>query len=134
LSHFSFSLPKVKGVIVRLKDLIKQIKSDQKSLEKLEEPLSINISSVTGNPDQSTTGLNGHFVHSLLLIDVLLRMKSVESDKKQLISLCQNEYKNNPTDLPFVREFDKDYSSNKAIWWYTRESFLYKTLNKALRV
>jgi tetratricopeptide (TPR) repeat protein len=114
--------------------LIDQIKSDQKTRVKLEEPLSINISSVTGNPDQSTTGLNGHFVHSLLLIDVLLRMKSVQTDKKQLISLCQNEYKNNPTDLSFVREFDKDYSSDKALWWYTRELFLYKMLNKALRI
>ena len=31
-------------------------------------------------------------------------------------------------------EFEKDYSSDKALWWYTRESFLYKMLIKALRV
>ncbi|CAF5018139.1 unnamed protein product, partial [Rotaria socialis] len=26
------------------------------------------------------------------------------------------------------------YESHKAIWWYTRESFLYRLMNKALRV
>jgi hypothetical protein len=26
------------------------------------------------------------------------------------------------------------YSADQALWWYTRESFLYKMLNKALRV
>ncbi len=31
-------------------------------------------------------------------------------------------------------EFENQYSANKALWWYTRESFLYKMLNKALRV
>ena len=96
LSYFLFLLLfKVKNVIVKLDDLIDQIKADQKSRVKIEEPLSINIFTVSDNPDQSTTGLNGHFVHSLLLIDVLIRMKSIETDKQQLITLCKNEYKNN---------------------------------------
>ena len=121
-------------MIIRLDDLINQIKADQKSRVKIEEPLSINIFTVSDNPDQSTTGLNGHFVHSLLLIDVLIRMKSIETDKQQLITLCKNEYKNNDTQLALVREFEHEYSSEKALWWYTRDSFLYKMLNKALRV
>jgi len=120
-------------VTVRLNDLILQIKQDQTSRVKVEEPLSFNIYSVHGHADQSTTGLNGHFVHSLLLIDVLLRMKSYRTDKQQLISLCKNEYQNNPAQLDIVREFENKYSSNKALWWYSRESFLYKILNKALR-
>ena len=37
-------------------------------------------------------------------------------------------------ELVFVREFEKDYRSDKALWWYTRDSFLYRMLNKALRV
>ena len=27
----------------------------------------------------------------------------------------------------------KTYSSETAIWWYTRDSFIYRILNKALR-
>jgi tetratricopeptide (TPR) repeat protein len=120
-------------VTIRLNDLISQIKQDQKSRVEVDEPLSFNIYSVQGNVDQTTTGLNGHFVHSLLLIDVLLRMKAYQTDKQQLISLCKNEYQNNPTQLNIVHEFEYKYSSNKALWWYSRESFLYKILNKALR-
>ncbi len=129
-----YCLIKVKSVIVELKDLINVIKSDQKSRMKVEEPISINIFSASNDPDQSTTGLNGHFVHSLLLIDVLIRMKSIENDKKQLITLCKKEYENNNKELILLREFEKEYKSENALWWYTRESFLYRMLNKALRI
>ena len=112
---------KIKSVIVQLKDLIRVIKQDQQSRIKIDEPLSINL-------------LNGNFIHSLLLIDVLIRMKSIESDKQQLIQLCKKEYENNQKELVFVGEFEKDYRSDKALWWYTRDSFLYRMLNKALRV
>ncbi len=118
---------------VRLNDLISQIKQNQKHQIKVDEPLAFNIYAVHDNVDQSITGLNGHFVHSLLLIDVLLRMKTNQTDKQQLVSLFNNEYKDNPTQLALVREFENEYSPDKALWWYTRESFLYKILNKALR-
>ena len=125
---------KIKSVIVQLKDLIHVIKQDQKGRVKIEEPLTINIFNVNNKKDQSTTGLNGNFIHSLLLIDVLIRMKPIESDKKQLIQLCKKEYRTNNMELILVREFEKDYRSDKALWWYTRNSFLYRMLNKALRV
>ncbi len=31
-------------------------------------------------------------------------------------------------------EFENEYSADKALWWYTRDAFLYRMLNKALRV
>ena len=83
--------------------------------------------------DRSTTTLNGHFVHSLLLIDVLLRMESKQIDKQDLITLCKDACKGNRTQLAIVHDFEKKYSSDEALWWYSRESFLYNILNKALR-
>jgi tetratricopeptide (TPR) repeat protein len=83
--------------------------------------------------DHSTTTLNGHFVHSLLLIDVLLRMESKQIDKQDLIALCKHACKGNRHQLTIVDAFEKKYSSDKALWWYTQESFLYNILNKALR-
>ena len=82
---------KIKSVIVEPNDLIHVVKQDQQTRVKIEEPLSINIFNVTSKTDQSTTELNGNFVHSLLLIDVLIRMKSIESDKQQLIQLCKKD-------------------------------------------
>ncbi|CAF4788563.1 unnamed protein product, partial [Rotaria socialis] len=43
------------------------------------------------------------------------------------------QYQGNSAELSNLREFREDYSSEKALWWYTRESFFYKTLNAALR-
>ncbi|CAF1060514.1 unnamed protein product [Rotaria sp. Silwood1] len=123
----------VKAVAVKLDDLISKITQDQKTRTKVEEPLSFNIYSIHENIDQSTIELNGHFVHSLLLIDVLFRMKATEQDKQQLISLCNNQYEGKSAQLAMVHEFDEQYSSEKALWWYSRDSFLYKILNKALR-
>ena len=118
----------------KLDDLISCIKADQTKRVKTEDPMVINIFVAGENPEQSTTGMNGHFVHFLLLIDVLLRMKSTEKDRKEFIALCKNEYQGNKSELTIIKEFEKDYSPSNALWWYTRESFLYKMLNKALRV
>ena len=61
-------------------------------------------------------------------------MKSTTGSQQELVSFLKKEYNGNPSQLSIVREFEEDYSYDKAVWWYTRESFLYKVLNKALRV
>lgn len=101
---------------------------------KVDDPIVMNIFTTGTNPEQSTTRLNGQFVHSLLLIDVLLRMKYAEKDRQELIALCKKEYQGNETELNILREFEENYSPKNALRWYTRESFLYRILNKALRV
>ncbi len=114
-------------------ELIVQIENDQKFRVKVEEQLSINIVSISGDTGVSTTKINGQFVFSQILIDYLLRMKSDERDKHELICLCEKEYNGNKNHLKLLREFQRDYSSDKVLRWYTRESFFYKILNKALR-
>ncbi|CAF3309085.1 unnamed protein product [Rotaria socialis] len=125
---------KVMAVTVDIDHLIDRIKRDQKNRIKEEDPIVINIFTANQNPDLSTTGLNGTFVHSLLLVDVLLRMTPAKTDKTELIELCKKVYKGNKTQLNVLRDFNNAYTPEKALWWYTRESFLYKILNKALRV
>jgi hypothetical protein len=61
-------------------------------------------------------------------------MTSTSTDKDELISVCRNEYKDNSTELVFLREFEQGYSDDRSLWRYTRDSFLYCLLNKALRV
>ncbi len=115
-------------------DLINAIKIDQKILVKIDEPLSMNISNVGHSSHEPTNGFNSRFVHSLLFIDALVRMKPIDDSKQQLITLCNHEYQNNGVQLSLIREFDNEYTSDQALWWYIRDSFLYRMLNKALRV
>lgn len=120
-------------MIVLLDELISLIKSDKKRRNRrnLDEPLGINFN----NHEQSTSDLSGQFIHSQLLIDCLLRMKTDSNvDKKEFISFCQQYYKDNEMELLLINEFDKFYSSDRALWWYTREAFLYRLMNKALRI
>ncbi|CAF4053229.1 unnamed protein product [Rotaria sp. Silwood2] len=85
--EWSRSYSKVKAVCNDLKELINIIRMDQKCRVRLEEPLGINVL------DRSSTALNGEFLHSQLLIDVLIRMKPNEQDKTELIEMCKIEYK-----------------------------------------
>ncbi|CAF4947529.1 unnamed protein product [Rotaria sp. Silwood1] len=124
---------KVKAVVVELDDLVARIKADHKIQKMVEEPLSINIFTTSTGVGKSTMGINGQFVFSQVLIDCLLRLKSNQTDTKELIDRCKQQYEDNSVELSNLREFQKDYSPDKVLWWYTRESFFYKTLNAVLR-
>lgn len=122
--------------MIQLDELISQIQSNRtrKSSNMINEPLPISIFNPNSNHGQSTSEVNGQFLHSQLLIDALLRMKPTKTDKNELITVCRKEYEDNPLELKILDEFENEYVSNRSLWWYTRESFLYRLMNKALRV
>ena len=45
----------------------------------------------------------------------------------------EGKYEGNDSQLNMIYEFRLSYSPDKALQWYTRESFFYRVLNKALR-
>jgi tetratricopeptide (TPR) repeat protein len=61
-------------------------------------------------------------------------MPMTQKEKIELYILCKAEYKLNKNELQMIVEFEKTYSGKQAIWWFTRNSFLYKMLIKALRI
>ncbi|CAF3980886.1 unnamed protein product, partial [Adineta steineri] len=124
---------KLKGVHVEMDELVSQIHEDQKNPRKIEEPVWMNMFTTVNDAGKSTTGINGQFAFSQLLLDCLLRLKSKENDRDELISYCEKEYEGNQNELNHLQEFQRSYSSDNVLWWYTRESFFYKTLNAALR-
>jgi tetratricopeptide (TPR) repeat protein len=107
---------------------VSRITSDHKVQQVVQEPLSINIFN-----GQSTAGVNGKFVFSQVLVDCLLRLEPNEIDKKELIEHLKEQYAGNKIELKNIRDLKNEYSSKKVLWWYTRESFFYKTLNSVLR-
>ena len=44
------------------------------------------------------------------------------------------EYQNNPIELRKIQEFEDTYNTDNVIEWYTRDAFLYRLLNRALRI
>ncbi|CAF1179093.1 unnamed protein product [Adineta steineri] len=129
--------PKIKGVFTKFSELMTKIKSEQvqRHHSKIDDSLLINIfNSGNSTEEQSTSDLNGEFLHSQLLIDCLIRMKSSARDEDELVHLCKQLYKDNRFELKILKEFQRQYSPDQSLWWYTRHSFLHRLLNKALRV
>ncbi|CAF1045764.1 unnamed protein product, partial [Didymodactylos carnosus] len=56
------------------------------------------------------------------------------SDHNDLIELCNEIYADNPIQRAVIDEFRLEYSCDKAVWWYTRDSCFYRMLNKACRI
>ncbi|CAF1059361.1 unnamed protein product [Didymodactylos carnosus] len=52
---------------------------------------------------------------------------------KQFISIMKNYYEGNTTQVGILKEFEHDYKPDRAVWWYTRDTFLYRLMNRALR-
>ena len=67
-----------------------------------------------------------------MLSNILLQIKSSEKDKNNCFALCKDVYKYSETELSNIDEFQQRYTSNKALWWYPRLTFIDKILNKAL--
>ena len=122
-------LLQIKAVVVDIDELVSRIQADHKIQVKMDEPLSIDIFS----GGKSMEAIDGEFVFTQVLIDCLLRIPSIKKDKAELTSRWKKEYQGNQTELANVREFQEDYLPEKAVWWYSRESFFHKTLNAALR-
>lgn len=75
----------------------------------------------------------GSFIWSNSLIYILCKMKYDESAQKEFINLSRKQYTNDQTELEKILDFENKYSSENAIWWYTKDMFVYRLLNKALR-
>ncbi|CAF1039811.1 unnamed protein product [Didymodactylos carnosus] len=73
------------------------------------------------------------FMWFQLLFDTLLDSKQTEDSKNQMLTICEEQYKDNEVQLKKITEFRDQYSADTAIKWYTRDCFLYRMLNKALR-
>ena len=118
-----------------MNDVINQMRFDQcrRKPNRYDELLSITIFNSNNRDEQSTTELDGRFVQSQLLISCLLKMETTSTDKKEFISVCREHYKQIETDLKLIDEFEQTYEPEYSLWWYTRESFLYRLLNRALR-
>ncbi|CAF1380414.1 unnamed protein product [Adineta steineri] len=70
------------------------------------------------------------FLFRFLMIMSLRTASSFSSDKDNLIKLFETEYQ---TSSENIIRFKETYSSDKAIFFYTRDPFIYGQLNNALR-
>lgn len=123
---------KVKGVYTDMNKLIKQIifdirRNENELMEFKILERSDNSLPMSRNPNKQEY----EFMHSQLLKEIFLKFK--DDSTSELVEYCRAVYAENPSQLAMIDEFALTYEGKKAIWWYTRDTFLYKLMNKALR-
>jgi hypothetical protein len=89
---------------------------------------------VTSSMASSHNTLNVMFMYCQLLKETFSEIEYSVDAKKALVELCKRAYAGNAAALRVVDEFCSDYERHSPVWWYTRDCFIYRMLNKALRI
>ncbi|CAF3017490.1 unnamed protein product [Rotaria sp. Silwood2] len=79
--------------------------------------------------------LDASFMYSQLMKEIIIDTE-VDYDEEYMdifANACRAENQDNQTQLESINCFRNTYKEHPPVWWYTKESFLYSTLNKALR-
>ncbi|CAF1385000.1 unnamed protein product, partial [Didymodactylos carnosus] len=122
-------------VITQWNELFAKLSDDQLKREKIENAVAMSVFTGTEKTHTNLKSENGIFMWFQLFIEVLLRMPHIkEVTKDELVKLCKEIYVDNNAELVKITELNDTYVPPKAIWWYTRECYIYKLLNKALCV
>ena len=121
-------IAKLHGIFSNKLELIAKLKQDIKSYLKSLTPICmINEKSIRVLNKEYCT-----FMWTQLLIDILIQIPQTNNGKMMMLDDCRLYYAENKQQLEIIDEFEKNYEPKFAVWWYTRDSFLYKQLNKAV--
>ncbi|CAF1273770.1 unnamed protein product [Didymodactylos carnosus] len=123
---------KIIGIFNELSPLIDSIKENAKLVEKHIQTFSCyKEENQTSTRDLSKE--SAAFLWFQLFKDVILKMPQTEQSKQEMIRICRDYYRGNSKELKYVEEFENEYKPDDSIRWYTKESFIHKLINKALR-
>ena len=131
--HLLQKYSKVVSISTQREPLIRSIQENVDQLEKHLETYSF----YDQHPEKAGRDLTKESVPFLffqLVKYVILKYPSEDQAAKQeMLQVCGDYYRGNAKQLKLIDEFEKTYQSKHAINWYTKESFIYKLINKALR-
>ena len=126
---------KVRGVFVEKVPLFSNLLSDLAAYAVHLTPMRI----FQSNDKQKSIGdLNpeaASFMWFQLLIRIIFKMSDNRDAlaKKDLIRACVKRYEGDMYEQNRIKEFEKNYTTDQAINWYTKDSFLYRSVNRAFR-
>ncbi|UJR11110.1 hypothetical protein I4U23_015292 [Adineta vaga] len=84
--------------------------------------------------ERSCTDINGTFLFSQLLLDILLQLDPPFSDKDKFVSKCAELCKGLEQQTKDLKDFNINYRKEDALEWYMKNTFIFELLNRALRL
>ena len=127
---------KIRGVYSCMEPICEALQAAIKQSNEDLTPISF-VSQHEGEGEGMKVDLNRlepSFMYTTLFKRILLGMDHEPDERQAIMKICREEYADNRTQLDAVEEFNREYRSDRAIWWYTRECFTYQMLNRALRL
>ncbi|CAF3332840.1 unnamed protein product [Rotaria socialis] len=126
--------PKIQGVFTSIKPICESLKKIARHCDHDSIPMSFvpkqSLAIGDESQQQNIDELEPSYMYSVLFKEIMLEIN--EDDEKSMKSLVTYCHKKNISKSE-LDEFERQYCPKLSIWWYTKESFLYGTLNKALR-
>ncbi|UJR17524.1 hypothetical protein I4U23_004419 [Adineta vaga] len=128
---------KIRDVLTNISEVFDKLKDDVTSLQKTLPP-PITICNFMGMKDKSIQDLDKEsatFLWFHLLVEILLRLpdSTTIDAKTEMLDECRLHYDDNDFELGKIKDFEKNYSPENALQWYTHDSFLYRLINRAFR-
>ncbi|CAF4278742.1 unnamed protein product, partial [Rotaria sordida] len=123
---------KIKGVHKTIKSICKALQVAVKQCNQNNTVVSI-ISAGADGSSQNLNQLEPSFMYTQIFKEILLDMEHDHQAIKDLVAFCQEQYQDNTNELKLIDEFQRTYHPTLALWWYTRQCFTFKMLNRALR-
>jgi hypothetical protein len=117
---------KMKGVYTDIDSICQVLREQTKQCDR--DSTSISITSATKADELEAT-----FMFTTLFKEIILDINYDEDEIKRMAIECRRLYPNNEDELRIINEFEQKYYEKSAIWWYTRQCFIYQLLNRALR-
>lgn len=127
---------KLVNIFINENELIERIRQDILLTYRDDLPITISHLKEMQN-EQSLTNLDDtmqQFIWHYLFVHYLVNASEVDMNqlKQVMIEQSRLEYRNNKNALVDIQTFDNDCELD-IIKWYTRDSFVYRLLNKAFR-
>jgi hypothetical protein len=127
----------VRGIYSKPEQLLIKLKKDMKIIEHNDLNFSIS-SNIEANMSGTTTKDVQHdrlaFSWARVILYSLLNTpKPTENIYGDMLKECRDIYQGNQSMCEKIDDFEKTYDPKNAIWWYTKDSFLYRQVNAAFR-
>ena len=122
---------KIHGIFTQTVPLCQAL---HRAVDQSEEFSSISITFLFHDDTQSNIDQSKiSYMYTQILKDILLSNEYRTPDIEEFAQYCRELYKGNEKELKIIKEFQMTYKRKHSIWWYTRDCFLYRMLNDALR-
>ncbi|CAF1467839.1 unnamed protein product [Adineta ricciae] len=129
---WSDSWKKIKGFYTQMTFICEAIQLSDKLSNQNDIPISI-INFERDHYNYDLDQLEPSFMYTRLLKEILLETDHDEQAINDLVQLWRKQYVGNTHRLNDIADFERNYSPNASIWWYTKDPLIYHMLNLSLR-